>query len=197
MEKQEGRALYSLRESYGITYRAFITVRKLSDAKRQGFLDEKLIERIMLAVTEVNGCAVCSYAHTKMALEAGMTDDEIKNMLAGISENVPAEEMPAIMFAQHYADYRGHPSKDAWDRLVERYKIEKAEGILGAIRMIMLGNAYGVPWSSFFNRFKGKPDPRSNVLYEIGMMICSIVFIPVGLVHALLSNIFKVSLVKF
>jgi AhpD family alkylhydroperoxidase len=37
----------------------------------------------MLAVTEVNGCEMCSYAHTKMALEAGLSNDEIQQMLAG------------------------------------------------------------------------------------------------------------------
>ncbi|MFC0273464.1 carboxymuconolactone decarboxylase family protein [Metabacillus herbersteinensis] len=32
----------------------------------------------MLAVTEVNGCEFCSYSHTKIALEQGMSQEEIK-----------------------------------------------------------------------------------------------------------------------
>ena len=47
------------------------------EVKKERQLSEHFIERIMLAVTEVNGCAVWSYAHTKMALEAGMTNEEI------------------------------------------------------------------------------------------------------------------------
>ncbi|WP_256205872.1 carboxymuconolactone decarboxylase family protein [Carnobacterium iners] len=39
------------------------------------------MERIMLAVTQVNGCSVCSYTHTKMALEVGMKSEKIKNIL--------------------------------------------------------------------------------------------------------------------
>lgn len=94
MKNNSGRELYSLKESYIITYKAFSSIRMLSSAKKKGLLSPQFIERIMLAVTEVNGCEVCSYAHTKMALEAGMSNEEIKNMLAGTSEDAPVDEMP-------------------------------------------------------------------------------------------------------
>jgi len=157
-------------------------------AKNKNEIDQQLIERIMLAVTEVNGCAICSYAHTKMALEAGLSDIEIQNMLAGISDDIPAEEIQAIMFAQHYADSRGAPSRKSWERVIETYGLPKAEGILGATRVIMMGNVYGIPWSSFFSRLKGKPDKRSSLSYELGLMACSILFIPVAFIHALISK---------
>ena len=48
-------------------------------------------------MTEVNECAICSYAHTKRALETGMTNDEIQDMLNGIMDNVPAEEVAGVM----------------------------------------------------------------------------------------------------
>lgn len=140
----------------------------------------------MLAVTEVNGCEICSYAHSKMALEAGLSNKEIQNMLSGESGDVPSEEMPAVMFAQHYADYRGRPSKESWERMIEIYGLPKSKGILGIIRKIMLGNTYGIPWSSFFNRFKGKPDKRSSLFYELTMIFCSFIFIPIAVIHALL-----------
>ena len=142
----------------------------------------------MLAVTEVNGCPLCSYAHTKMALEAGMNNEEIHNMLSGAMEDVPEEDLQAVVFAQHYADSRGYPSRESWDRVVENYGIVKAKGILGAIRAIMMGNALGIPWGSFFNRFKGQPDERSNLGYELGVMVIGSIMIPVALVHALLAS---------
>jgi len=139
-------------------------------------------------VTEVNGCAICSYAHTKMALEADLSDIEILNMLAGISDYIPAEEIQAIMFAQHYADSRGAPSHKSFERVIEAYGLPKAKGILGATRVIMMGNVYGIPWSSFFGRLKGKPDKRSSLPYELGSMASSILFIPIALIHSLISN---------
>lgn len=197
MRKLPGRKLYSLKESYVITYLAFLSVPKFRNAKKQGLLNEQFSERIMLAVTEVNGCEICSYAHTKMALEAGMSNEEIQNMLAGTSTDVPKDEMPAVMFAQHYADYRGRPTREAWERIVEIYELPKAEGILGAARIMMLGNTYGVAWSSFFNRFQGNPDKRSSLLYELGMVLCTLVFILIALIHALLANLFRTPLIRF
>ena len=183
-----GRKLYSLGEIYTILYKGISSAPHMTKAKRKGEMTSEFIERIMLAVTEVNGCPLCSYAHTKMALEAGMNNEEIHNMLSGVMEDVPEEDLQAVMFAQHYADSRGYPSRESWDRVVENYGIVKAKGILGAIRAIMMGNALGIPWGSFFNRFKGQPDERSNLGYELGVMVIGSIMIPVALVHALLAS---------
>ena len=112
-----GRKLYSVPEAYWILYKGLFSVKHMFRAKKNKELPPDFIERIMLAVTEVNGCAICSYAHTKMALEAGMSNEEIQNMLSGVFDNVPTDEMAAIMFAQHYADCRGNPSQESWSRL--------------------------------------------------------------------------------
>lgn len=197
MKDTFGRKLYSLGEFYIITSLSFFSTYDLLYAKKNELLNKHFIERIMLAVTEVNGCEVCSYAHTKMALEAGMSNEEIQNMLAGISDDVPEAEMSAVVFGQHYADSRGKPSNESWERIVEIYGLPKAKGILASIRIMMLGNAAGIPWSSFINRFKGKPDDRSSLLYEIGMILGTIVYLPIALAHALLAKLFKRPTIKF
>ena len=192
-----GKELYSVQESYWIFYKGLRTIKYMARAKKNNELSPEFIERIMMAVTEVNGCAVCSYAHTKMALEIGMSNEEVNDMLAGVMDNIPADEVEGVMFAQHYADSRGKPSKEAWKRIVEIYGISKSKGILGAIRMIMIGNTYGIPCSSFFNRFRGKPDKRSNLLYDISMIITCIVFAPIVLIHALISDLFRMPIISF
>lgn len=35
----------------------------------------------MLAVTQVNGCRYCSYVHARMALQAGLSEQEIRTVL--------------------------------------------------------------------------------------------------------------------
>lgn len=197
MKIESSRKLYSFKEAYIITLQALRTMPQFRRSKRIGEIDQQLIERIMLAVTEVNGCMICSYAHAKMALEAGLSNVEIQNMLAGISDNIPSEELQAIMFAQHYADSRGNPSKESWERIIETYGLSKAKGILGAIRMIMMGNVYGIPWGFFLSRIKGKPDQRSSLFYELGFMIASIFFLIFAFVHALISNFFRVAIIRF
>lgn len=161
-------------------------------AKRKKELNPKFIERIMLAVTEVNDCTICSYAHTKKALESGMSNEEIQKILSGIIEDLPTNEVAAVMFAQHYADTRGNPTRESWERIIEIYGISKANGILGSIRSIMIGNAYGIAWSSFFNRLRNRPDQRSNLLYELSMILGTIL-IPISIIHALISDLFRIS----
>ena len=149
MRIDKGRKLYSIPETYRLLYEGLKTIDYMSVSKKNNELSLEFMERIMLAVTQVNACPLCSYAHTKMALEAGMSSEEIQNMLAGAIDDTPPDELAAVMFAQHYADTRGKPSKDSWERITEVYGPSKAKGILGAIRIIMLANMYGIPLGSF------------------------------------------------
>ncbi|HKM07423.1 MAG TPA: carboxymuconolactone decarboxylase family protein [Sphaerochaeta sp.] len=80
---------------------------KTSKARKQGLLDKHFMERIMLGVTQVNGCPLCSYAHTKMALEMGMQEEQIEELLGGELKNIPQEQLKAVLFGQHYAEMKG------------------------------------------------------------------------------------------
>ena len=190
-----GKKLYSVQESYWILFNGMRTIKYTLKAKRNMKLSQKFIERLMLAVTEVNDCSICSYAHTKMAIESGMSNEEIQNMLSGVIDDVPADEVAAVIFAQHYADTRGNPTSESWQRIVEIYGTSKAKGILGSIRAMMIGNTYGIPWSSFFNRTRGNPDQRSSLLYEISMILGTIL-IPISFIHALISDLFKIPIIS-
>jgi len=124
-----------------------------------------------------------------MALASGMGAEEIRAMLAGSVEEVPDHELPAVLFAQHYAEARGKPDEAAWRSIAGRYGETGAFGILGAIRMMMLGNVLGIAWGSFLNRFRFRPDPRSSLAYELAILLfglaCGLVAIP----HALLATL--------
>ena len=197
MKDKMSRELYSLKEVYQINYNAFFSLKNMLDAKRNNLMSKQFSERVMLAVTEVNDCPACSYGHTKISLEAGMSNKEIKNMLSGVHNEVPSDQLVAVLFAQHYADYRGKPTKMAWEQVVEVYGNQRANAILANVRMIMLGNVYGIAWGSLINRFKGKPDERSNILYEMAMVLATLTFIPVAIAHAILANITDTELINF
>ena len=168
-----------------------------SKARKNKELSHEFVERIMLAVTEVNGCEICSYAHTKWALEAGLSNEEIRQLLSGVSESIPEEEMPAILFAQHYADTKGHPSNDSWERIVKVYGSGKAYGILGAVCEIMIGNIMGAPASAFMSRLKGKPYKNSNLFKELGMILSILIYFPAALLSAAISNLMKKPVISF
>jgi len=197
MSKKGHKQLYSIIEIYWIVYYGLRTMKYMVREKRNGDINSEFIERLMLAVTEVNQCAVCSYAHSKMALEMGMSSTEIKEMLNGEFSAVPNNELSAVMFAQHYADQRGRPTKESWEQVINLYGREKAQGILGSIRAIMMGNAYGIAWGSFFNRFKRKADPRSNIFYELMVITVGTLLIPLAIVHSLLADLLKFKIISF
>lgn len=191
MQKNYGRKLSSLSEFYRILYLWLRTGKYLFRAQKSGILSTRFIERIMLAVTEVNQCPLCSYAHTKMALEAGMSSAEIKSLLTHHLDSVPDDETTAVLFAQHYADSRSNPSPKAWKRVVDTYGEEKARAILGAVRTITFGNTVGIVLNSVKGRLRGKPDPRSSVRYELSMLAASIPLFFAALIHAAVSDLFR------
>lgn len=197
MANSSGKKLYSLPETYHIIVNAFCSIPFLKRARRSGDMTMPFMERIMLAVTEVNGCALCSYYHTRVALESGLRAEEIKGMLGGDLADAPETELPALLFAQHYADTRGKPSKEAWERVYAVYGETGAYGVLAAIRMIMMGNAFGIAWGSFVNRFRGKADPRSNLTYEILQMFCTVPLVLSAFVQAGVRRLLKKPVLEF
>lgn len=178
------RKHYSVAEIYRITHLAARTA-LLGTPSR---CDRQSGERIMLAVTAVNGCELCSYAHTRMALDAGVSDTEVRALLGGVTTGIPDHQLAGIAFAQHYADTRGNPDPTAWTALVDQYGTTQAVCVLRSTRMMMWGNALGIPLSSLRARLQGSPDPGSTLAYEIGTPLGSLLVTPVALVHALLRG---------
>ncbi len=197
MTQEFYKKIYSVQEFYPILYQGLRTMKYMIKAKKDKSLQSELIERIMLGVTEVNGCEVCSYAHTKMALEQGFSNQEIQNLLSGIADDIPSDEMPAFLFAQHYADTRGNPTDESWNRIVSLYGENKATGILGAICSIMIGNVHGIALSALFSRIKGKAIKKSSLSYELGMISSLIIYLPVAIFQAIIADLLKKPIIYF
>ncbi|MEA1974649.1 MAG: carboxymuconolactone decarboxylase family protein [Bacillota bacterium] len=183
MEKNEIQKFYknnySVREFYHIVDKAFMSIGAFRKGKKVGFLDKKFEERINLAVTEVNGCELCNVFHVGKAKKAGVSQMEITSLnLGGIGIQTTKEDI-AIEFAKHYAENKGKPKRLEWEKLVKAYDIEKAESIMGAIRIIMFGNAQGIAAGAFLNRLKFKPVKNSNIFNELGIILSVVLFVPI------------------
>lgn len=101
-------------------------------------------ERLMMVVTEVNGCRYCSYFHARNALTAGVSETELRDLLdRSIPKDTPAEELAALTYAQHWAESDARPDSDAVRCLIETYGQEKADAIHIVLRMIRVGNLLG------------------------------------------------------
>jgi AhpD family alkylhydroperoxidase len=176
---QFNKKTYTFKEYLKIMILSAKSIRTLIRSGKDKLLSRKFEERINLAVTEVNGCAVCSYAHTKIALKSGISEEEISKILNGSTDGIPESEAAAVFFAQHYADTKGNPDIETWKRLVDIYGVKKASAILATIRIIMFGNAYGIAYSDFKSRLNGKSNTNSRLINELGILSGVILFLPI------------------
>ena len=188
---------YKVRFSFWELYRSLVYIPRamqvLIKNNKQKLLSQKFVERLQLAVTEVNGCPACSYQHTKMALQLGMSNEEITSFLSGGDEFIDPAEAKAILFAQHFADSRGFPKQYAFDAVVKEYGEIKANIILSATQVMISGNIYGIPYSAFQARLKGEQYKDSSLFYELGMMMGGIIVLPIALIHAILRGLIGIS----
>ena len=106
-------------------------------------LDPALRERLMLAVTAVNGCRYCCYYHARQALVVGITPDEAEALTAGLLDGCPPEQLPAVLYAQHWAESDARPDDAARQRMVDLYGAEVAEAVELTLHTIRIGNMAG------------------------------------------------------
>jgi AhpD family alkylhydroperoxidase len=177
MPQKYMKRLYDLRAFARFLDEGLSNLDDLRTASRNG-VDRQFGERIMLAVTEVNGCRYCSYFHSRQALEAGVSQEEIKDLMSGEIAAAPEQEQVALLFAQHYAETAGRPDQPALQRLRERYGEKKADGIVAYIRMIMIGNVYGNAFDAFRHRLMLKPVSEGSIGEELGVLVGGSVLIP-------------------
>ncbi|MDD2279851.1 MAG: carboxymuconolactone decarboxylase family protein, partial [Bacteroidales bacterium] len=96
-QRSEYKRKFNLWELYRSMVFAPRAMSKLIGNKKSKLIDPHFVERLQLAVTEVNGCAACSYQHTQMALSQGMSNEEISSFLSGADNFIRPEEAKAIM----------------------------------------------------------------------------------------------------
>ena len=106
-------------------------------------IDAQFRERLMLAVTEVNGCRYCSYFHTKQALNAGISREELHTIGTDCFESSPAAQQPALLYAQHWAESDAHPDPGTVEFMAHEYSPEELELIELCLRTIRMGNLSG------------------------------------------------------
>lgn len=152
-------------------YRIFDHMDDLRRAARGGRISKAFAEKIMLVVTSVNGCRYCSYAHSRAALAAGVSEQEMQSLLALDLGTFPINEVTALTFAQHYAESNGQPDPAAWQQVVVYYGEETAHDILAYLRMITFGNLLGNTFDALLSRIAGKPAPDSSLWNELGVLL--------------------------
>jgi uncharacterized peroxidase-related enzyme len=81
---------------------------------QEGALDQLTHESIYMATSDYNGCTYCLSAHSAVAEQAGMSEDEIERAQRFESED--EQRAAALRFAREVVDTRGHPSEESLEK---------------------------------------------------------------------------------
>ena len=113
-------------------------------AQRADRVSDAFAEKIMLAVTAVNECQYCTRYHSDLALETGVDEGTVRQILEGdVGTAVDDDELPALVFAQRYAEAAEDPDREAIADLRAAYGTETAADVLAFVRAIYFGNLLG------------------------------------------------------
>lgn len=138
------RRIYRSFSAFWTDFTAIMSQRDIMRPLMRGeLLDAAFRERLMLAVTAVNGCRYCSFAHAKQALAEGIDEKEVKALQDGILKGSPKEELPAMLYAQHWAETAGSPDPATRKRITEIYGEDTLSIIELTLRTIQMGNLLG------------------------------------------------------
>ncbi len=147
-------------------------ISKLTKISKNKYINKAFVERIMTVTTAVNGCTYCEWFHAKQALDSGISESEIKNMMKLQFEADASDfEIMALLYAQHYAETNRKPNAEMTEKLFKYYGDKTANDILLIIRMIYLGNLAGNTWDAILSRFKGIPAKSSSIVFEFVFFI--------------------------
>ncbi len=186
---QYNKKLASVWDAMRYYFKAFFYMSKMINRDKK-IIDEKFVERTMLAVTQVNGCKVCSQAHAQRALNMGLSESEISEMLSDEENLVPENEAVGIIFATNYADKNGRPDKAALNQLYETYGRRNGKAIIASCTIMMIGNTMGIAWDTFSKKFKGVKT-GSSIFRELGIFFSFILMIPINILAIFLGLIFN------
>ena len=126
---------------------------QIKAAMASPMIDSTFRERLMMAVTEVNGCRYCRKFHVGQAKQAGITIEEITEYLKGnIPESIPEEQKLAVCYAQHWAETDRQPDPDYVNQVKETYGEDGFHAIGMVLRMIWMGNLMGNTVDYFLHR---------------------------------------------
>ncbi len=167
LKKQLDKRIFSATTLLGDLGYLLVRFPRIIGALRNREISAALREKIMLVITAINECSYCSWFHARQAVESGLSEEEIANMLKlQFQADASPFELNALLYAQHFAETNRIPDAEMTAQLFDFYGDKTAKHIILLIRMIFFGNLFGNTWAAVLNRFKGKPHEQSKVIFD-------------------------------
>jgi len=167
LKKQLDKRIFSATTLLGDLGYLLVRFPRIIGALRNREISAVLREKIMLVITAINECSYCSWFHASQAVESGISEEEVANMLKlQFQADASPFELNALLYAQHFAETNRNPDAEMTAQLFDFYGDKTAKHIILLIRMIFFGNLLCNTWAAVLNRFKGKPHEQSNVIFD-------------------------------
>jgi AhpD family alkylhydroperoxidase len=180
MSQNFHKRVYKSRQFFGDILFLFGRLPSIINAYSSKRVPWPMAEKIMLAVTAVNGCQHCARFHGALAHISGVEAEEITQLLKmEIGKCVNTYERPALQFAQEYAQTERNPSTENILELKRFYGDVIADDIMLYIRLIMLGNLSFNTFDAFVARLSGKSISHSRLHDEVIISVLAAPFLAI------------------
>jgi AhpD family alkylhydroperoxidase len=134
-----------------------------------GRLPRSMREKVIVAVAQANACRMCEHAHTRMALEAGVTDAELAALEAMDQESLDRRTWLALAYAREraqadFAAVLGSKTRQALDRELGPQTVRDVDDVA---RVMTVANRVANTLNALSDRVRGRPVPGSRLADEL------------------------------
>lgn len=142
-----------------------------------GRLPRALREKIIVAVAQVNACAMCEHAHTRMALEAGASDAELAALENMEESAFDRRTWLAIAHARERtkANFAYVDEDASRNGVIEMLGAQTQHDVEDVARVMTVANRIANTLNALPDRWRGQPVPESRVFDEL---VINFLFLP-------------------
>jgi AhpD family alkylhydroperoxidase len=142
-----------------------------------GRLPRALREQIIVAVAQVNACRMCEHAHTRMALEAGVSDAELAALENMDESAFNRRDWLAIAHARERTQAKFAPVLEdaSHEGLSEALGTQALRDVEAVARVMTVANRIANTLNALSDRWRGRPVPESRLFDEL---VINVVFLP-------------------
>jgi len=142
-----------------------------------GRMPRALREQIIVAVAQVNACGMCEHAHTRMALEAGVSDAELAALENMDETAFDRRTWLAIAHARERTKAYFAPAVEAatQEALGQALGAQTRSDVEDVARVMTVANRIANTLNALPDRWRGNPVPESRLFDEL---VISFLFLP-------------------
>ena len=142
-----------------------------------GRLPRVVREKVIVAVAQANACRMCEHAHTRMALEAGVTDAELAALERMDAQSLDRRTWLALAYARERAkaDFALAPDPEPRRALESELGRQTVRDVEDVARVMTVANRIANTLNALSDRRRGCPVPGSRLADEL---VINILFLP-------------------